>query len=314
MTLLSASAIDLLVGKIASWRASVAHPLVVVVGPTGTGKTALSISLAKRVAGEVVNADSRQLYRGLEIGAAVATEAERQGIPHHLLCFLDPDQVFTLSDYQAAAFSAIDAILSRGKLPLLVGGTGLYVNAVCLNYHLPPVPPDPPLRASLAERLRHEGFESLRRQLAALDPQAASRLQSGQQRALLRALEIASHGTTKTESASCGQPRYDCLFVLLQAHRDRLRERLARRVQAQLAAGVLDEVAALMSRGYDERTHALSGISCKEWIPFLRGQATLEACTEETIRNNLRYAKRQATWFRGLQRKISQEHVIAIEI
>lgn len=314
MTPLSPSTIDKLSGRIASFCTSVAHPLIVIAGPTGTGKTALSIELAKRFGGEVVNADSRQLYRGIEIGAAVATMEERQGITHHLLSFLDPDEIFTLSDYQKAAFETIDSILAREKLPFLVGGTGLYINAVCLNYSIPDIPPDPQFREELGKRLKKEGFEALRAELATLDPTTAAKLQNGQDRYLLRALEIARHGGTKSTLASLGTPRYDCLFVILQADRNMLQDRLAKRVQQQLNAGVVDEVRALLDKGYDERTHALDGISCKEWIPYVHGTSSLEECATETVRNNLRYAKRQATWFRGLRKKIPEGNVVVVDI
>ncbi len=314
MTPLPSSTIDGLSGRIASFRTTVSHPLIVVAGPTGTGKTALSIELAKCFSGEVVNADSRQLYRGMEIGAAVATMEERQGIPHHLLSFLDPDEVFTLSDYQKAAFETIDSILAREKLPFLVGGTGLYVNAVSLNYSIPDIPPDPQFREELGKRLEREGFEALRAELATLDPITAGKLQSGQDRYLLRALEIARHGGTKSQLASLDTPRYDSLFILLQADRDQLQDRLAKRVQDQINTGVVGEVRALLDKGYDEHTHALDGISCKEWIPYVRGMSSLEECMAETVRNNQRYAKRQATWFRGLRKKVPADHVITIDI
>lgn len=305
---------DDILSRITAFRETVEKPLIAIIGATGTGKTALSIAIARQLDGEVINADSRQLYRGMEIGAAVATTEERQGVPHHLLSFLDPPEVFTLSDYQRAAFEQIDTILKNSKLPLLVGGTGLYINAVCLNYDIPNIPPDPALRTVLQRRLQTEGFEVLRAELHALDPQTAESLERGQHQYLVRALEIALHGGTKSAMARQNPPRYDCLYILLEIDRETLKERITARVQQQLDAGVLDEVRSLLNVGYDERTHALDGISCKEWIPYLHGQSSLEACIAETIRNNLRYAKRQATWFRGLSRKIPSERLIILPI
>lgn len=286
--------------------------LVVVAGETATGKTDLAVRLALQCGGEVVNADSRQLYRGIAIGSAAATPEEQRGVPHHLLSVLEPDQVFTLAQYQQAAFEKIDAILSRGHVPFLVGGTGLYVNAVALNYAIPDIPPDQDFRHALLQRLSLEGFERLHAELAAHDPQSAGKILPGQERRLIRALEILRSGKSKNALEGRHPPRYDSLFIFLTCNRTLLAERIRSRVLGQLDRGVLAEVQTLLEQGYGPETHALDSINCKEWIPYLRGTATLEESTQLAIRNNLRYAKRQATWFSGLRKVLPPERIVLL--
>lgn len=281
------------------------RPLIVVAGPTASGKTALGIALARAVAatgawagGEIVSADSRQLYRGLDIGTAKPTRAERAAAPHHLIDILDPDDDFSLARYVALARDAIDAIHRRGAVPLLVGGTPLYVNAVVEGWRLPRVPPDPALRAELEAEAARDGLALLERRLAAVDPAAAARA-AGNARRVIRALEV-YRVTGRPMSAQEGKepPPYRILQLGLALARPALHARIDARVDRMVAAGLVDEVRALLARGYDPRLPSLSGIGYAEIVAYLRGETTLAAAVERIKTNTHRYVRHQETWLR----------------
>jgi tRNA dimethylallyltransferase len=274
-------------------------PLLVVVGPTASGKTALALALAERFGGEIINADSRQLYRLMEIGTAKPGAAARARVPHHLLDLAWPDEAFTLAQYQAAATAAIAEVWARGRLPLLVGGTGLYVRAVVDGLAIPAVPPRPELRAELEAEARQRGPAALHARLAALDPAAAATIDAANTRRLIRALEVCLvTGRPFSEQRGARPTPYDPLLLGLNAVRDRLYAWADARVEAMLAAGLLDEVRGLVARGYAWDLPALSSLGYRELGAHLRGELPLAEAAARTRLATHALIRRQLTWFR----------------
>ncbi|HEX5503856.1 MAG TPA: tRNA (adenosine(37)-N6)-dimethylallyltransferase MiaA [Thermomicrobiales bacterium] len=272
--------------------------LVVIAGPTAVGKSAAALALAREFAGEIVSADSRQVYRGLDIGTAKPTPAERAAAPHHLLDLVDPGEEFSLADYQALAYRAIAATQARGRVPLLVGGTPLYVNAVVEGWRLPRVPPNRALRAALEAEAARDGPAGLARRLAAVDPAAAARA-AGNPRRLIRALEVyAATGRPMSELAGKAAPPYRVLQVGLTLARPALHARADERVDAMIAAGLVAEVRGLLDRGYDPALPALSGIGYAEIARHLAGDISLPEAITQIKANTHRYIRHQETWLR----------------
>lgn len=274
-------------------------PLLVIVGPTASGKTSLALALALRLHGEIVSADSRQLYQGMDIGTAKPTPEERARVPHHLLDRIAPDEAYTLTNYQADAQAAIVAIYARGHLPLLVGGTGLYIRAVVDNLAIPEVPPQWEVRRALEAQAAREGAAALHARLAALDPASAARIDPANVRRVIRALEVCLV-TGQPFSALQGvrpSPYYPLLLGLTCA-RDRLYARADRRVDAMLAEGLVDEVRALVACGYDWRLPAMTSLGYGEIGAYLRGETSLEEAITRLKFNTHSYVRRQQNWFR----------------
>jgi tRNA dimethylallyltransferase len=274
-------------------------PLVAIVGPTAAGKTALSVRLAQAVEGEVVSADSRQVYRGMDIGTAKATPEEQEGVPHHLLDVVDPDQVLSLAEFQALAYAAIEDILVRGRVPLLVGGTGQYAMAVLEGWQVPAVPPDESLRQELYRQADREGGAALHARLAALDPEAARRIDARNVRRVIRALEVClTTGRPISQQQEKAPPPYRVLILGLHLPRAALYERIDRRVEAMMAAGLEGEVRRLADAGYGFELPAMSGVGYGQFRPYLAGDASLEETVRAIKRATRRFVRHQANWFR----------------
>jgi tRNA dimethylallyltransferase len=274
-------------------------PLIAVVGPTAAGKTALAIRLAEAIGGEIVSADSRQVYRGLDIGTAKATAEERARVPHHLLDIVTPDQALSLSQFQALAYAAIDDILARGRVPFLAGGTGQYAMAVLEGWQVPHVPPDEALRRTLYEQVEEQGADALHARLRALDPAAADQIDPRNVRRVVRALEVAlTTGQPITAQRGKTPPPYRLLLLGLALPRPELYRRIDRRVQAMMAAGLEDEVRRLVAAGYDFYLPAMSGVGYGQFAPYLAGQATLDDVVRAIQRATRRFVRHQANWFR----------------
>lgn len=272
-------------------------PLLVVLGPTASGKTALSLQLAQRHNGEIISADSRQLYKGMEISTDSLKPEEQEKIPHHLLGIADPDQTITLAEYRNLATQKINEIHERKKLPILVGGTGLYLSAIIENYDVPRIPADPKLRAKLEAKSQKEGPGALHKELQKLDPLSAERIHPNNIRYVIRAIEIAKKsGRAKSDRKE--KSLFGSYLVGIDWPRDQLYERVNQRVDQQIERGLLEEVRALLDRGYDENLPSMSSLGVKEIIPYIKGEATLEECVETLKKNTRNYAKRQLTWFR----------------
>ncbi|MDH7486115.1 MAG: tRNA (adenosine(37)-N6)-dimethylallyltransferase MiaA [Anaerolineae bacterium] len=274
-------------------------PLVAVLGPTAVGKTSLSLHLAETFDGEVVSADSRQVYRGMDIGTAKATPEERRRVPHHLLDLVDPDQPLTLAEYQKLAYAAIEDILRRGRLPLLVGGSGLYVRAVLEGWTIPRVEPDPALRAALEREAEERGEMALHRWLSALDAQAAARIDPRNVRRVIRALEVClTAGQPISALQARRPPPYRILRIGLTMTRKLLYRRIDERVEHMIAQGLVEEVRGLVARGYGFDLPAMSGLGYRQIGLYLQGEITLEEAVAQIKRETRRFVRQQYTWFR----------------
>ena len=279
---------------------------VAVVGPTASGKTALSLMLAERFSGEIIGCDSMQIYRGMDIGTAKATAEERARVPHHLIDILPPDRPFSAADYAVAAVDAVRDITARGRLPILCGGTGLYLEAARSGRHegLPPVPDE--VRAALLCEAEERGALAMHAALREVDPVSAAAIHPNNMRRVLRALEIyRTTGRPKSaldEESRLRPPAMALLvFGLFPTDRAVLRDRIDRRVDAMVAAGLREEVRGLLSAGLlPEGGTAAAAIGYKEYVAALRGEMTeAEAIREIKIATH-RYARRQLTWFRAV--------------
>ncbi|QNK83386.1 tRNA (adenosine(37)-N6)-dimethylallyltransferase MiaA [Nakamurella sp. PAMC28650] len=271
--------------------------LVVVGGPTGTGKSDLGLDLAERFDGEIVNADSMQLYRGMDIGTAKLPLEDRRGVPHHLLDVLDISQRASVAAYQDRARTVIEEILGRGRTPVLVGGSGLYVSAVIDRIEFPGT--DPSVRADLEAELAGVGAAALFGRLARLDPAAAASIEPANGRRIVRALEvIALTGRPFTATLPVpGPPLYDAVLLCLDRDTPTLDERLAVRVHEMVAAGFLDEVRVLERVGLRDGVTASRALGYPQMLSVLDGVAELDDAVTETVRLTRRFVRRQRSWF-----------------
>ena len=278
---------------------TVSGELVVIVGPTAVGKTALSLHLAEVLEGEVVSADSRLFYRGMDVGTAKPTPEERARVPHHLIDIANPGETVGLAEFQEQAYAAIEDVHARKKLPLLVGGTGQYVRAVVEGWCIPRVPPDPALRAELEAQAGREGAAALHARLARLDPEAAARIDARNVRRVIRALEVCLiTGRPISQQQRRRPPPYRTLQIGLTMERVALYERADQRVEAMVAAGLEDEVRRLVEAGYGWDLPAMSGLGYAQFRPYFEDEATLEDVVAEIERATRRFIRHQYNWFR----------------
>ena len=277
--------------------------IVIICGPTATGKTKLGVALAKALDGEVVSADSMQVYRHMAIGTARPTPEEMEGVPHHMMAVAEPEEAFSVARYVAEATPIVDDILARGKVPLIVGGTGLYIDALRRGQTFSAFRPESRVRERLQEQARNGELPRLFRELEAIDPEAAARLHPNDEKRILRALEVwYETGETISEHDRRTRdlpPRYDGVTLAL-TYRDRaaLYARIDRRVDRMMAAGLAGEVRALLDRGVPPDCTAMQAIGYKELAPAILSGGDLSAAAEEIKLRSRQYAKRQLTWFR----------------
>lgn len=275
------------------------QPLLVIVGPTASGKTSVGIEVALRLSGEIISADSMQVYRGMDIGTGKATAAERARVPHHLLDIVEPDHPFTVAEFQARADLAIREIAARGRLPLLVGGTGLYVRAVVDGLDFAPRPSDLRLRRELERRAAAVGPVALHAELAQLDPETARRVHPHDVRRVVRALEVYRLTGRPISAQGRRPPRYDALIFGLHVARAELYRRIERRVDEMLAAGWVDEVRRLIAAGFGRWVTSAQALGYRELAAYLRGEVGYAAARAHIVAATRRFAKRQLTWFRA---------------
>lgn len=300
------------------WRTRLAGevlpPLLIVLGPTAIGKTRLALSLAEALKGEIIGADSRQIYRYMDIGTAKPTLAQRERVPHHLVDCIDPSATLTAAEFQDWAYQAIDAVHVRGRLPLLVGGTGQYLTAVAEGWSMPRVPPDPALRAQFETLAAREGVYALHNRLVDVDIEAADRIHPNNVRRVIRALEVYhATGTPISVLQRKQAPPYRLRTLGLMMDREALYLRADQRVDAMMAAGFAEEVKNLLDRGYGRDLPSMSGLGYPElashWLdglPLAEAVSRIKTSTHDFIR-------RQIVWFRGHDRGILWHNVATLQ-
>ena len=275
--------------------------VVVIIGPTAVGKTKLSIDMAKAFDGEIISGDSMQVYREMDIGTAKVTKEEMEGIPHYMIDIRDPDEPFSAAEFQQLVRMHIHDISKRGKLPIIVGGTGLYIQSVLYDYQFSESPGDEAYRESLERLAETDGVGAVYDMLKHADPQSAERIHPNNVRRVIRALEIL-HTTGKTMSETLeGQKQillYDAAIVGLTMERDKLYNRINQRVDLMMEQGLLEEVKSLYEKGL-RHCQSIQAIGYKELYAYFEGITTLEEAVEALKTNSRRYAKRQLTWFRN---------------
>ncbi len=285
--------------------------LIVITGPTAVGKSAAAIKVCQKIGGEVISADSMQVYRGMDIGTAKITERETEGIPHHLIDILDPSEEFNVSIFQTLAREKIDEIKGRGHVPVIAGGTGFYIRSVLYAASFGEEETDEALRKALAEELREKGIPYMEERLAACDPVSA-KLYHGNGKRIIRALEY-YRLTGETLSDKNARERakplsYDAALFFLSMPRDLLYERIDKRVDEMMENGLLKEVRELKERGLDRSLTAMQGIGYRQLFRFLDGKSTLPEAVDEVKKETRHFAKRQITWFR------KEKDVISLDV
>ena len=274
--------------------------LLVILGPTAVGKTDLAIEIAQAVEGEIISADSRQIYRLMDIGTAKPTPEQQAAVPHHLLDVVNPDENLSLAQYQHLAYAAIDAAHGRGHLPMLVGGTGQYITAVVEGWTIPEVPPNERLRAELEAFAAQQGASALHERLRQLDSAAADHIDYRNVRRVVRALEVClESGQPISELQRKHPPPYRMMTYGITLDRDALYERADRRVDEMIAEGFLDEVRCLLDAGYNRRLPSMSGLGYVQLAAHLLDSLPLDEAVADTKHATHDFIRRQYTWFRG---------------
>lgn len=283
--------------KIENFLKKAKNPLIVILGPTASGKTALSLKIAHEFNGEIISTDSRQIYKGMEISTDAILPSQREKIPHHMLGITTPDKTLTLAEFKEIALKKISGIHKKGHIPILVGGTGLYISSIIEGYKVPKVPPDTKLRSKLEKEAREKGKDYVYKKLKKLDPKTATTIHPNNLRYVIRAIEInLSTGKNKIDKKSTSP--FDVFIIGIYLPREILYKRVEERVNQQIERGLIQEVKKLLKKGYDENLPAMSSLGVKEIIPYIKGKMSLEDCVKILKQNTRHYAKRQMTWFR----------------
>lgn len=281
------------------------EPVIVIVGPTASGKTSLSVELAKKINGEIISADSMQIYKYMDIGTAKPDADEMAGIRHYLIDEIYPDEEFSVAKYRKLAQRYINEIIEKGKHPVITGGTGLYINSLVYNIDFSETTIDWELREQLKKQSEENGNRYLYNQLLEMDPEAAKRIHENDIKRIIRAIEVFKH-TNKPisfhrQNSRLEPPPYDYLIFGLRMERARLYERIDKRVDIMFERGLVNEVRKLKEMGYEKNFTAMQGLGYKEIFSFLRGEATLDEVKYIIKRDTRHYAKRQLTWFKRLE-------------
>lgn len=290
-------------------------PLIVILGPTGVGKTRLAIQIAQTLNGEIVGADSRQIYRHMDIGTAKPTVEEQRAAVHHLIDIVDPDENLSLAEYQKKAYAAIDRLHQQGRLPLLVGGTGQYITAVVEGWSIPEVPPNDDLRNELEVYANKHGAVALHNRLARHDPKAAEKIHPNNVRRVIRALEVFMEtGEPITKLQQKKPPAYHTIQYGFDMDRNALYTRVDQRVDRMMDVGLLDEVRGLVNRGYGVELPAMSGIGYRQLVSYISGTISLEQAVTDTKLITHDFIRRQYTWFRKHARDVQWLNSLDLDI
>lgn len=279
--------------------------VIVILGPTASGKTKLSIELAKDIHGEIVSADSMQVYKYMDVGTAKPDEEEKQGIKHYLIDEITPDREFSVAGFQQLAIKYIDDIINRGKVPIVSGGTGLYIDSLIYNIEFGDTICDWELREKLKNEALEKGNEYLHNKLKEIDPEAAEKIHMNNVKRVIRAIEVYTYSqkpiSMHQEESRKNPSKYSFMIFGLRMDREKLYERINQRVDLMLEKGLVQEVKKLIEMGYDKSTIAMQGIGYKEILSYLRGEITLDEAVYVLKRDTRHYAKRQLTWFNRMK-------------
>lgn len=275
-------------------------PLVILTGPTAVGKTNLSIQLAKKMNMEIISADSMQIYKFMDVGSAKVTEDEMNGVKHYLIDEVTPDYSFSVSEFQERANDYINQIVKKGKLPLVTGGTGLYLNSLIYNMDFAKSDADNELREMLRLELEENGIDYMYEKLKSLDEEAANRIHKNNTKRVIRAIEVCMSGKKMSDFSNDLKlnEKYEPIIIVLNRDREHLYRRINKRVDIMISQGLEDEVKTLLNMGYSSDLVSMQGIGYKEVIKYLNNEYTYEEAIEIIKRDSRRYAKRQLTWFR----------------
>lgn len=292
------------------------HKVVVICGPTASGKTSLSIELAKKIDGEIISCDSMQIYKDMNIGTAKVTKTEMQGIKHYLIDIISPEERYSVADYKKAAEKAIIEILEKGKTPIIVGGTGLYVDALIYGIEYPNIEFNEKYRKQLENRVETEGLETLYEEAKKIDKQAVQKISSNDQKRILRILEI-YHATGKNKTQQEAESRknevkYDYKVFAINMDREILYNRINKRVDIMMENGLIDEVKQIKKK-YNKFPTAMQGLGYKEVVEYLENKISKDEMVEKIKQESRRYAKRQLTWFRKNKENIWLDGMTSIE-
>lgn len=278
--------------------------ILVIVGPTASGKKSAAFKAAEMLGGEIISADSRKVYRYLDIGTAKPSRDARDRIPHHLINIVDPDEPFSAGEWVLRASEAVNSVLTHGRVPIISGGTGFYIKAFKEGL-TEGISPDPEVREALTSELAEKGAFALYRKLVKIDPQRAAELHENDSFRIMRALEVFfTTGKTFTafrENNKISGGDYDYFIIGTAIERNELYRYIDKRVDDMISEGLLDELKAVLNMGYSRDLTALDTVGYKEWFPYLDGKMTFEACLEQMKRDTKQYAKRQMTWFRAMK-------------
>lgn len=279
------------------------QPLLVIAGPTASGKTSLSIAMAKELNGEIISADSMQVYRGMDIGTAKVTPDEMEGVPHHLIDVVDPEEDWNVMLFQQQAKKAIQDIAKRGRLPIVCGGTGFYLRALLYDAQFDEEDGQPAVRKQLEEDMARWGSQILHERLREVDPISACRIHPHNEKRVIRALEyymLHHEPISRYNEEQRRKPSpYELCYLVLTMNRSRLYERIDHRVDQMLEEGLVEEVQGLLARGAQESWVSMQGLGYKEIVPYLKGKCSLEEAVYILKRDTRHFAKRQLTWFRA---------------
>ncbi len=275
--------------------------VIVICGPTASGKTALSIELAKKINGEIISCDSMQIYKYMDIGTAKPTPEEQKEVKHHLIDFVEPDQRYSVAEYKKDAEKSIEEILAKGKTPIIVGGTGLYVDSLIYGIEYPEIELDEEYRKQLEKEANENGLESLYNRAKEIDSKAMEKISPNDKKRIIRVLEIyKATGKTKTEQeieSRTHEVKYDYKVFAIKMDREKLYERINKRVDLMVKKGLIEEVQNILKK-YDKFPTAMQGLGYKEVVEYLEGKTTKEEMIEKIKMQTRRYAKRQITWFK----------------
>jgi tRNA dimethylallyltransferase len=289
-------------------------PLLIILGPTAIGKTSLAIDLATQLNGEIIGADSRQVYKYMDMGTAKPTPEQQQAVKHHLIDVVAPDENLTLAQYQRLAYAAIDDVLAHGKFPMLVGGTGQYLTAVEEGWSIPEVPPNENLREKLEAEAEAIGYEAFHQKLIMVDPQAAEKIHPNNVRRVVRALEVYMETGTPISILQQKQPPpYRIRILGLRMQREALYQQADKRVDMMIADGFVDEVKSLLASGYAASLPSMSALGYRELVSYIQGNIALDAAIELTKFSTHDFIRRQEIWFRGHDNGILWHNVTELD-